>query len=238
MNRLLANAIDAHGGLERWKQFRRIEVDLVSGGELLDRKGVRSSGTVRFAAKIHEQIVSFVATSAPDKQMAFHADRIAVETTEGKLIAERLYPRQSFHGHGLNTPWDPLHRGYFSGYAMWSYLTSPFALAVEETQVWDIEPLEKDGELWRGIRAVLPERFATHSRAQEFYFGDDMLLRRQDYTLDIAGGFKVANYASEFIDLTGLKLPSKRRAFLCNKKYDEESDLPLVRLDMSNFRIA
>jgi len=38
--------------------------------------------------------------------------------------------------------------------------------------------------------------------------------------------------------VTGLKLPSKRRAFLRNKKYDEQSDYPLVRLDMSNFRIA
>ena len=53
MNGLLADAIEAHGGLERWKQFTRIEVDLVSGGELLDRKGVRSSGTVHFAAKMH-----------------------------------------------------------------------------------------------------------------------------------------------------------------------------------------
>ena len=173
MNGLLANAIEAHGGLERWRQFTGIEVDLVSGGELLDRKGVRSSGTVHFAAKMHEQINSFVATSAPDKQMVFCADRIAVETIEGKLIAERLDPRQSFHGHDLNTPWDPFHRGYFSGYAMWSYLTSPFSLAVEGAQVWDIEPLEKNGELWRGIRAVLPEWVATHSRAQEFYFGDD-----------------------------------------------------------------
>ena len=78
MNGLLANAIEAHGGLERWKQFTGIEVDLVSSGELLDRKGVRSSGTVHFAAKMHEQINSFVATSAPDKQMVFCADRIAV----------------------------------------------------------------------------------------------------------------------------------------------------------------
>jgi hypothetical protein len=38
MNGLLAHAIEAHGGLERWKQFTGIEVDLVSSGELLDRK--------------------------------------------------------------------------------------------------------------------------------------------------------------------------------------------------------
>jgi hypothetical protein len=66
-----------------WKQFTGIEVDLVSGGELLDRKGVRSSGTVHFAVRMHEQINSFVATNAPDKQMVFCADRIAVETIEG-----------------------------------------------------------------------------------------------------------------------------------------------------------
>jgi hypothetical protein len=238
MNRLLANAIEAHGGLDRWKQFTKIEVDLVSGGELLDRKGVLSSGSVHFSAKMHEQIISFVAASAPDKKIVFHADRIAVEAIEGKLLAERLDPRQSFHCHNLNTPWDSFHRGYFSGYAMWSYLTPPFSLAEEGAQIWNIEPLESSGELWHGIRAVLPERFATHSRAQEFYFGDDMLLRRQDYTLDIAGGFNVANYASELVDVKGLKLPSKRRGFLCDKKYGEQSDLALVSLDMSNFRVA
>src|ERR1700722_10912678 len=132
MNGLLANAIEEHGGLERWRQFTGIEVDLVSGGELLDRKRRRSSGAVPFAAKMHEQINSFFAASAPDRQMVFCADRIALETIEGKLIAERLDPRQSFHGHDLNTPWDPFKRGYFSGYAMWSYRPSPSSLPVEE----------------------------------------------------------------------------------------------------------
>jgi hypothetical protein len=90
MNRLLAIAIEAHGGLERWRQFSEIEVDLASGGELLDRKGVRSSGAVHFAAKLHEQINSFVAASAPDKRMVFSADRIAVEAIEGNWSRSAL----------------------------------------------------------------------------------------------------------------------------------------------------
>ena len=237
MNRLLSDAIDAHGGFERWKQFATIEVDLFSEGELLDRKGVQPSGMLRYTAQMHEQALSFTAPAMGDKRFVFQPHRVAVETVGGQMIAERRDPRASFTGHDIDTPWDALQRGYFGCYAMWSYLTSPFSLAVEGAQVWDIDPLEDNGETWRGIRVVLPERFATHSRAQEFYFGDDRLLRRQDYTVDIASGFKVANYALDIVDVDGLKLPSKRRGYMCNKKYDVPGGKALMSLDMSNFRV-
>jgi hypothetical protein len=40
---------------------------------------------------------------------------------------------------------------------------------------------------WRGLRARFPDRIASHSKAQDFYFGEDFLLRRHDYNLEIAG---------------------------------------------------
>ena len=80
---------------------------------------------------------------------------------------------------------------------MWMYLTIAFSLVVEGAAVWDIDPLEENGERWRGIRVVLPPRFATHSRAQEYFFGNDGLLRRQDYRFDIATSIKIANYAQD-----------------------------------------
>src|SRR3546814_4992775 len=93
------------------------------------------------------------------------------------------------------------------------YLTVPFSLTMPGVQVWDIDPLEEDGELWQGVRVVMPDEIATHSRAQEFYFGDDMFIRRQDYTLDIAGGHRIANYALDIVSVDGLKFASKRRAY-------------------------
>jgi hypothetical protein len=126
---------------------------------------------------------------------------------------------------------------YFSGYAMWSYLTTPFSLAVEGAQLRDIDPIEENGECWRGIRVVLPSGIATHSHAQEFYFGDDFLLRGQDYIVDIAEGFKVANYALQIVEVGGFKIASKRRACMCNKKYDVLSDKVVISLDMSNFSV-
>ncbi len=35
---------------------------------------------------------------------------------------------------------------------------------------------------------------ASHSTEQDFYFGDDFLLRRYDYYVDIAGGFADTQY--------------------------------------------
>jgi len=32
MNELLANNLDAHGGLDRWNEYERVEATIVSGG--------------------------------------------------------------------------------------------------------------------------------------------------------------------------------------------------------------
>jgi len=237
MNKLLADAIDAHGGLERWRRLVTVETSVVSGGELHRLKQTPpSTGQLHFTIKTVEQMSSVVipgANGIPDKRSVMRPDRVTLETLEGKVLAELNDPRQSFAGHNLDTPWDPLQRLYSGSYAMWMYLTTPFSLAVEGAQVWDIDPLEEDGETWRGVRVVMPPRFTTHSRAQEYFFGDDMLLRRQDYTLDIAEAIRIANYAQDIVDVNGIKLPSKRRAYRCNKKYEVLRETVMVSLDFT-----
>jgi hypothetical protein len=44
------------------------------------------------------------------------------------VVEERANPRASFAGHVLETPWDRIQLAYFRGYAMWTYLTTPFVL--------------------------------------------------------------------------------------------------------------
>jgi hypothetical protein len=48
----------------------------------------------------------------------FTPDRIAIEKLDGTVVAERHAPRDSFAGHQMSTPWDPLHRAYFNGEAV------------------------------------------------------------------------------------------------------------------------
>jgi hypothetical protein len=53
-----------------------------------------------------------------------------------------MTPRESFAGHGLDTPWDRPQLAYFAGYAMWTYLTAPFlfvrdGVSTEELPAWN-----------------------------------------------------------------------------------------------------
>ena len=103
------------------------------------------------------------------------------------MLAERDDPRAAFAGHRPETPWDELHVAYFSGYAMWNYLTSPFLFTRPGCAVEEIEPWPEDGQAWRRPRVEYPGDIATHNRVQEFYFDGSGLLRRHDYTADGRG---------------------------------------------------
>ena len=134
-------------------------------------------------------------------------------TEDGKVIEERGLPRQAFEGHGLATPWDALHLSYFSGYAMWTYLTTPFLFKLPGFQSEEIEPWDENGETWRRLKVTFPIEIHSHSREQIFYFDAAGLLRRHDYSVDIIGGTSSANYALEHKSFGGIVYPTKRRVY-------------------------
>lgn len=115
-NDLLARAIDAHGGLDRWSKFNRVTATVVGGGGLWPMKGLAQDPNPReVTVTLHEKTASISPYGQPDWRIAFTPDRIAIETTMGALVGERVDPRASFAGHVMDTPWDSLHRAYFSG---------------------------------------------------------------------------------------------------------------------------
>src|SRR5262244_553774 len=190
MNELLTKVLDAHGGLKRWRSYNKVEATIVSGGGFFPLKGVlQDSNPRRMTVWLHEERSSVFPYGAPDQRTMFTPERIAIEKLDGTLVAERHAPRDSFAGHQVSTPWDPLHRAYFNGYALWTYLTTPFVLAMEGVEVSELAPWQEGRETWRVVRAHFPKSIATHSDIQDFYFGEDFLLRRHDYDLDVAGGF-------------------------------------------------
>jgi len=75
-----------------------------------------------------------------------------------------------------------LHRAYFNGYALWTYLTTPFLLAMGGGQAEETEPWREGSALRRVMRAYFPGSIETHSLVQDFFFGEDLMLRRYDYT--------------------------------------------------------
>ena len=239
MNDLLASAIAAHGGLERWKTLERLTVTAVSGGGLFALKGMPQDPTPREqTVTLHQQAASVLPFGNPDWRTRFTARHVAIETTAGVVVRERADPRSSFDGHQLQTPWDPLHRAYFNGYAMWTYLTTPFFMAMPGFEVTEIEPWQEGVERWRGLRVRFPGEIASHSREQDFYFGDDFLLRRHDYHVDVAGGFPAAQYVTDIVAFDGIRFPARRRAYMRAPDLKPIRDLLMVAIDFSNFRFT
>jgi hypothetical protein len=65
----------------------------------------------------------------------------------------------------MNTPWDALHRAYFNGYALWTYLTTPFLIAMDGVRIEETESWHEGVETWRVLRATFPGSFETHNLA-------------------------------------------------------------------------
>lgn len=238
MNELLANVIDAHGGQTRWNQHSGVTATIVTGGGFWAMKGLIQDASPRTTwVALHEEKATLAPYGKPEWRSAFTADRVAIETGEDEVIQERLHPRASFADHAMNTPWDPLHRAYFNGYAMWTYLTTPFFMAMPGFEVDEIEPWKEGDELWRGLRVRFPDHIASHSREQELYVGSDFLLRRHDYRVDVAGSMSAAQYVHGIVDVDGLKFPSRRRAYLRGPDSQPARDLLLVTIDLSDFRL-
>lgn len=232
---LLGRVLDAHGGLERWRQFSRVEASITSGGGLWGMKGMKQDSLSRqMSVWLHEQRASVMPFGAPNQRTAYSPGRIAIETVDGELVAERLDPRSSFLGHGEMTPWDPLHRAYFNGYALWSYMTMPFLFSLPRVCAEEVEPWQEGTELWRRLRVRFPADIATHCQVQEFYFGDDFLLRRHDYSVDVSGGLPAAQYVHDYVSSSGLLMPSKRRAYRRDSSGRAIETELLVSIDLSN----
>jgi hypothetical protein len=239
MNDLLARAIAAHGGMEHWLSLKCAAVTLVSGGQLWANKGVNQDDAPRkLTVSLHEEKTSLVPFGRPDWRMTFTPDRVAIQSLAGAIIAERGDPRASFAGHVMDTPWDPLDRAYFNGYTLWTYLTTPFLLVMPGFELTEIKPWREGNEIWHGLRAKFPPHVASHSPEQDFYFGDDFLLRRHDYHLDIVGGVAAAQYVYDIAEADGIRLPTRRRAYLRDEQLQPILAQLLVSIDFSDIRFS
>ena len=211
MDSLVQLTIDAHGGLERWRRFERVSARLRNGGvlwALKQQQGVLDDVEVRVA--LHREWASHSPFVTSEQRTSFEPSRVAIETTDGRVVEERLTPRDSFAGHGLDTPWDKLQLAYFAGYAMWTYLTTPFLFAMDGITTEELQPWREDGEIWRRLKVTFPSDIATHSAVQVFYFGSEGLLRRHDYDTEVLGGTPVAHYVHEYQTFSGILVPTRR----------------------------
>lgn len=212
MSDLLDMAIAAHGGWEAWRRLRKLTAQLSIGGSMWQVKGWPDAfAQVEVSIDPHRQHTEFVPFLQPGRRGVYEPDATATVAGSGEIIERRERPRQAFEGHALATRWDSQNLLYFAGYALWTYLTTPFLFRLPGFRAVEVEPWDESGETWRRLKVTFPPEVASHSAEQVFYFDSSGLLRRHDYSVEIMGGTSSANYASRPKAFGGLIFPTKRR---------------------------
>lgn len=236
-NDLLQFALDAAGGLDRWNSFTRLGAQLTVGGAIWTVKqqpGLLVDKNIQL--NLREQYLAIVPFGGSVNRSVFEDGQLSIRDPAGTVVERRDDPVGSFAGQQRETPWDPFHVAYFASEAFWTYLNSPFLYAWSGFETEEIDPWQEAGETWRRLKVTFPDTILSHTRTQITHFGPDGLMRRHDYTVDILGGATGANYPSDYVEVQGIKMPTRRRIYAYDDAGRKVPEPLLVSLDFSNFR--
>ena len=211
---LLDEVIEAHGGLERYESASTLRTQLhVDGLALLLKwqRGALADYTGVVSTK--EPHVILEPFSKPEHRGVLQGEAVQIENASGDVIARRSNPRAGFRSPRRQLWWDDLDLCYFAAYALWGYLNAPFVLARPEFETREIDPWVEDEQSWRGLEVRFPDDIPAHSKVQRYYFDGRGLLRRNDYTAEVFGGWaKAAHYCFDYKEMDGIMVPTRRRA--------------------------
>ena len=97
----------------------------------------------------------------------------------------------------------------------------------------ETEPWREGEETWRVLRAYFPGSIETHNLVQDFFFREDLMLRRHDYSVNIVGGFAAAQLTSDYVTANGIRLPTRRRAYPRGPDRRPILEMLMVSIDLS-----
>jgi hypothetical protein len=215
---LLDEVIDAHGGRRRWAKVTEVSAAFRVGGMLMAMRGKRGAFDCGISVATDRQSAIFEPFPRPGNTGVFDDGAVRILDAQGAVLGERERAREAFFGlSGLRRKarWSDLDALYFGGYASWGYLNAPFMFEGDGFAVSEGEPMEVDGERWRRLDVRYPEGLDVHSREQAFWFDDEGMLRRNDYTAEVVGGFARGCHLSwGFETVDGIVFPTRRRVQL------------------------
>lgn len=209
----LTSIIDAHGGEDRWRSLEAIEAVLSVRGFLFAMKRVPPMKHVRVRAWIREPRFTFFDFPRQGQNGEFMGDKeVLIADSLGNVVRKRLQPRPYFSGLRRSFYWDSLDFIYFGGYATWNYLLTPFLFLHDGFAFEEIGPVRGLSGFPTVLRTTFPEDIPTHCKTQTFYFDDQGLLRRLDYTAEVIGHWAhAAHLCDEYTEVDGLRFPTHRR---------------------------
>lgn len=214
---LLRDAIDAHGGAERWNNVRRLSLRIRIRGTILALRlqspRLRSLKVVVDTRRIHISLDPFLRDGLIG---VFDGESMRIETRDARVVSQRVIERTSEGDIKRRLIWDDLDVLYFIGYALWNYSVTPFLFSWDGFECREGAPiLDRRGAQLRALHVTYPGGFPAHSREQTLYFDDAGLLRRLDYSADVFASWARAVHECEsHRTFAGLVFPTHRSVFV------------------------
>lgn len=236
---LIGKIVESHGGAVLWKSLHAIEAEISVSGFLFRAKHRPSLTHVHVRVLTESPHFTFFDFPAPGQRAEFlGADEVRIIGAGGEIISRRTEPRKAFRGMRRQVCWDALDFIYFGGYATWNYLVTPFLFLRNGFQITEIKGPPVIPPDWTVLRVTFPEGLPTHCRNQVFYFDDQMLLRRLDYTAEVVGRWAhAAHFCEAYHDFGGLKAPTRRRVLPLPFGPNPLPGPVLVSIEVHNMRL-
>ena len=238
MSDLLELAMSAHGGLDRWREIKTLDLRMSLTGSLFRIKGY-PEGVPNVLMHVDTQRIAVDPSPWTGVGTVGHfiPDRVWITDGERRVVEDRSNPRASFAGHVRSTPWDQLQRLYFTSYALWNYLSTPFLFTRPGFGLRELEPHQEGGDVWRRLLVKCPSDIPTHSDEQTLYFSEKGLLQRVDYETDVLGGI-AAHYCYDHLSFGGIVFPTLRRVVTRKESHSFLSNPTAVLLLLSDIFVA
>jgi hypothetical protein len=211
--KLVKEIIEAHGGESYWNSLDGLDVEISVSGFLFTAKHRPFLDHVRVRASAKEPRFTF--HDFPRKGLTGEMigdEEVIIKDADGRVLDRRKQPRAAFSNLRRQLYWDDLDFIYFGGYATWNYLTAPFLFLRPGFTFEMLDPLPGEFSHWQRLRVRFPADIPTHSETQEFYFDEDLHLRRLDYEATVIGRWAhAAHLCEEYRVFGGLQAPTRRR---------------------------
>ena len=240
MTDLLKLVISAHGGLDRWNTLQRADAHFLIDGVTWPIKGVKGIlSNFHHQFDLHQQRGTIPEFMAPDQMASFRTDRVAIETSDHRVVEELLQPGRSFDGDKLETTWSKLQLIYFVGFATWTYMTTPFCFTMPGFTTKEIDAWQEGNETWRRLKVTFPDYLARHSKEQVYYFNSDGLLKRHDYVSEpITTERTATHYVDDYKDFDGIMIGTRQRVYILNPDGTHTREPILVSLDVEELAFS
>jgi hypothetical protein len=237
MNDLLTAVLDAHGGLANWEKVTKLTARLSLGGPFWAARGWPDMyGPQTVTLDAHREHIALTPFTAPDRTCILDVDpeRVVIQAAGGQVVEERLDPRASYPMpfDPSTTPWDAVQVAYFAGAANWNYLTEPFVFTYPGVEAREIEPWDEDGATWRRLAVTFPKTIANHNPDQVFYYDENFMQRRMDYSPDVTGNPPIAHYTHEPKRFDGFVFPTRRRVHRHDADGVADQSVAAITIDM------